>query len=87
MVKEYFAWEGDFKHVGKAFNQGKIFKWERKTQASLKQKALCSPHMKPMDLSNMRALIYKNDSVETSEFCLGGPKLFFCLTWEIKHFQ
>lgn len=28
MVKEYFAWEGDFKHVGKAFNQGKIFKWE-----------------------------------------------------------
>uniref|UniRef100_A0A665XFA0 Elongation factor 1-gamma n=1 Tax=Echeneis naucrates TaxID=173247 RepID=A0A665XFA0_ECHNA len=26
MVKEYFAWEGDFKHVGKAFNQGKIFK-------------------------------------------------------------
>lgn len=28
MVKEYFAWEGDFKHVGKAFNQGKVFKWE-----------------------------------------------------------
>ncbi|XP_063352700.1 elongation factor 1-gamma [Pelmatolapia mariae] len=26
MVKEYFAWEGDFKHVGKAFNQGKVFK-------------------------------------------------------------
>ncbi|MCM8651612.1 hypothetical protein MZO44_16130, partial [Lactiplantibacillus sp. E932] len=26
MVKEYFAWEGDFKHVGKSFNQGKIFK-------------------------------------------------------------
>ncbi|TRY94366.1 hypothetical protein DNTS_007150 [Danionella cerebrum] len=26
MVKEYFAWEGDFKHVGKPFNQGKIFK-------------------------------------------------------------
>ncbi|XDV37069.1 hypothetical protein PO909_006751 [Leuciscus waleckii] len=26
MVKEYFAWEGEFKHVGKAFNQGKIFK-------------------------------------------------------------
>ncbi|XP_028314853.1 elongation factor 1-gamma-like [Gouania willdenowi] len=25
-VKEYFAWEGDFKHVGKASNQGKIFK-------------------------------------------------------------
>ncbi|KAM8848870.1 elongation factor 1-gamma [Synchiropus picturatus] len=25
-VKEYFAWEGDFKHVGKAFNSGKIFK-------------------------------------------------------------
>lgn len=26
MVKEYFAWEGEFKHTGKAFNQGKIFK-------------------------------------------------------------
>ncbi|XP_015685740.1 elongation factor 1-gamma [Protobothrops mucrosquamatus] len=26
LVKEYFTWEGDFKHVGKAFNQGKIFK-------------------------------------------------------------
>ncbi|KAM6976660.1 elongation factor 1-gamma [Aplochiton taeniatus] len=26
MVKEYFAWEGEFKHVGKAVNQGKIFK-------------------------------------------------------------
>ncbi|XP_062380035.1 elongation factor 1-gamma [Sardina pilchardus] len=26
MVKEYFAWEGDFKHVGKPFNQGKVFK-------------------------------------------------------------
>lgn len=29
MVKEYFAWEGEFKHVGKPFNQGKIFKWEQ----------------------------------------------------------
>lgn len=27
MVKEYFAWEGEFKHVGKPFSQGKIFKW------------------------------------------------------------
>lgn len=26
MVKEYFAWEGEFKHVGKPVNQGKIFK-------------------------------------------------------------
>ncbi|KAK1155002.1 elongation factor 1-gamma-like, partial [Acipenser oxyrinchus oxyrinchus] len=26
MVKEYFAWEGDFTHVGKPFCQGKIFK-------------------------------------------------------------
>ncbi|XP_064184208.1 elongation factor 1-gamma isoform X2 [Anguilla rostrata] len=26
MVKEYFAWEGEFKHVGKPFNQGKVFK-------------------------------------------------------------
>uniref|UniRef100_A0A8C2ZLY4 Eukaryotic translation elongation factor 1 gamma n=1 Tax=Cyclopterus lumpus TaxID=8103 RepID=A0A8C2ZLY4_CYCLU len=26
LVKEYLSWEGDFKHVGKAFNQGKIFK-------------------------------------------------------------
>ncbi|XP_061405744.1 elongation factor 1-gamma [Lethenteron reissneri] len=26
MVKEYFSWEGAFSHVGKAFNQGKIFK-------------------------------------------------------------
>ncbi|XP_061690285.1 elongation factor 1-gamma isoform X1 [Syngnathoides biaculeatus] len=26
MVKEYFSWEGEFKHVGKAVNQGKIFK-------------------------------------------------------------
>ncbi|XP_072345513.1 elongation factor 1-gamma [Scyliorhinus torazame] len=26
MLKEYFTWEGEFKHVGKAFNQGKIFK-------------------------------------------------------------
>ncbi|MBN3313937.1 EF1G factor, partial [Atractosteus spatula] len=26
MVKEYFAWEGEFKHVGKPFSQGKIFK-------------------------------------------------------------
>ncbi|XP_040266086.1 elongation factor 1-gamma [Bufo bufo] len=25
-VKEYFCWEGEFKHVGKPFNQGKIFK-------------------------------------------------------------
>lgn len=27
MVKEYFSWEGEFKHVGKAVNQGKVFKW------------------------------------------------------------
>lgn len=27
MVKEYFLWEGEFKNVGKDFNQGKIFKW------------------------------------------------------------
>lgn len=27
MVKEYFLWEGEFKHVGNTFNQGKIFKW------------------------------------------------------------
>ncbi|CAJ0961614.1 unnamed protein product [Ranitomeya imitator] len=26
LVKEYFCWEGEFKHVGKPFNQGKIFK-------------------------------------------------------------
>lgn len=26
LVKEYFLWEGEFKHVGKAFCQGKIFK-------------------------------------------------------------
>lgn len=26
MVKEYFLWEGEFKNVGKNFNQGKIFK-------------------------------------------------------------
>ncbi|XP_012696727.2 elongation factor 1-gamma [Clupea harengus] len=26
MVKEYFAWEGDFKHVGMPISQGKIFK-------------------------------------------------------------
>ncbi|XP_029470749.1 elongation factor 1-gamma [Rhinatrema bivittatum] len=26
LVKEYFLWEGDFKHLGKSFNQGKIFK-------------------------------------------------------------
>ncbi|XP_066560027.1 elongation factor 1-gamma isoform X1 [Amia ocellicauda] len=26
LVKEYFAWEGEFKHVGKPFSQGKIFK-------------------------------------------------------------
>ncbi|EMP40768.1 Elongation factor 1-gamma [Chelonia mydas] len=26
LVTEYFMWEGEFKHVGKAFNQGKIFK-------------------------------------------------------------
>uniref|UniRef100_A0A671VR05 Eukaryotic translation elongation factor 1 gamma n=1 Tax=Sparus aurata TaxID=8175 RepID=A0A671VR05_SPAAU len=26
MVKEYFAWEGEFKHVGKPVNQGKVFK-------------------------------------------------------------
>uniref|UniRef100_V9KWZ0 Eukaryotic translation elongation factor 1 gamma n=1 Tax=Callorhinchus milii TaxID=7868 RepID=V9KWZ0_CALMI len=26
MVAEYFAWEGAFQHMGKAFNQGKIFK-------------------------------------------------------------
>lgn len=26
LVQEYFSWEGDFKHVGKPFNQGKIFK-------------------------------------------------------------
>uniref|UniRef100_A0A672MEN1 Elongation factor 1-gamma n=1 Tax=Sinocyclocheilus grahami TaxID=75366 RepID=A0A672MEN1_SINGR len=26
MVKEYLTWEGEFKHVGKPFNQGKIFK-------------------------------------------------------------
>ncbi|XP_064417729.1 elongation factor 1-gamma-like [Latimeria chalumnae] len=26
MVKEYFAWEGEFKHVSKPFNQDKIFK-------------------------------------------------------------
>ncbi|XP_010215809.1 PREDICTED: elongation factor 1-gamma [Tinamus guttatus] len=26
LVKEYFLWEGEFQHVGKPFNQGKIFK-------------------------------------------------------------
>ncbi|NXI32083.1 EF1G factor, partial [Sterrhoptilus dennistouni] len=26
LVTEYFLWEGDFSHVGKPFNQGKIFK-------------------------------------------------------------
>ncbi|XP_056295229.1 elongation factor 1-gamma [Pseudoliparis swirei] len=26
LVKEYLAWEGDFKHVGKAFNEGRILK-------------------------------------------------------------
>ncbi|MBN3287717.1 EF1G factor, partial [Polyodon spathula] len=26
LVKEYLRWEGEFKHVGKPFNQGKIFK-------------------------------------------------------------
>jgi len=26
LVKEYFSWEGAFAHVGKAFNQGKVFK-------------------------------------------------------------
>nr|XP_042138879.1 elongation factor 1-gamma [Peromyscus maniculatus bairdii] len=26
LVREYFAWEGAFQHVGKAVNQGKIFK-------------------------------------------------------------
>ena len=26
LVKEYFLWEGEFKDVGKKFNQGKIFK-------------------------------------------------------------
>jgi elongation factor 1-gamma len=26
MVKEYLLWEGEFKDVGKPFNQGKIFK-------------------------------------------------------------
>ncbi|ELW52035.1 Elongation factor 1-gamma [Tupaia chinensis] len=26
LVREYFSWEGAFQHVGKAFNQGKIFK-------------------------------------------------------------
>ncbi|EHB11438.1 Elongation factor 1-gamma [Heterocephalus glaber] len=25
LVQEYFSWEGAFQHVGKAFNQGKIF--------------------------------------------------------------
>jgi hypothetical protein len=29
MVKEYFAWEGDFDgYGGKKFNQGKIYKWK-----------------------------------------------------------
>ncbi|XP_041090536.1 elongation factor 1-gamma-like isoform X2 [Polyodon spathula] len=26
LIKEYLCWEGEFKHVGKPFNQGKIFK-------------------------------------------------------------
>ena len=26
LVREYFSWEGAFQHVGKIFNQGKIFK-------------------------------------------------------------
>ncbi|XP_062368055.1 elongation factor 1-gamma [Cinclus cinclus] len=26
LVQEYFLWEGEFRHVGKQFNQGKIFK-------------------------------------------------------------
>ncbi|XP_034778158.2 elongation factor 1-gamma-like [Acipenser ruthenus] len=26
LMKEYLCWEGEFKHVGKPFNQGKIFK-------------------------------------------------------------
>ncbi|KAI1893350.1 hypothetical protein AGOR_G00122810 [Albula goreensis] len=26
LVREYLSWEGEFKHIGKPFNQGKIFK-------------------------------------------------------------
>ncbi|KAG9340526.1 hypothetical protein JZ751_021346 [Albula glossodonta] len=26
LVKEYLSWEGEFKHIGKPFNQGKVFK-------------------------------------------------------------
>lgn len=38
MVKEYFLWEGEFKNVGKDFNQGKIFKWgaERELEKAAK---------------------------------------------------
>ena len=49
MVKEYFAWEGEFKHVGKAFNQGKIFKWEDTDAVELKHLLLLLPAIKTMD--------------------------------------
>lgn len=52
MVKEYFAWEGEFKHVGKAFNQGKIFKWEVIGTVNESTLRFCYQHLNLWTLSH-----------------------------------
>lgn len=47
MVKEYFTWEGDFKHVGKAVNQGKVFKWKTRGQWTRELSASAFQYLKP----------------------------------------
>jgi len=81
MVKEYFAWEGDFKHVGKPFNQGKVFKWEDDEAVELRHSGLplCNT-LKQRTLGHMCLLCCKNYfewCLKTSEFCLGGPQTGF----------
>lgn len=67
MVKEYFLWEGEFKNVGKDFNQGKIFKWGAESWKK---------HPKPMDTHLTVSSTWKKVIWD----CLlsVGPKWFCC---------
>lgn len=82
MVKEYFAWEGDFKHVGKAFNQGKVFKWEDTGTVF----ASAFQHLIPID-SKRPSAYYENDSVKTIVNCQWPQAVFVFFDLQNKAFS
>lgn len=75
MVKEYFLWEGEFKNVGKDFNQGKIFKWGAESWKK---------HPKPMDTHLTVSSTWKK--VIWDWVCSQWALNDFVVTCKIKHF-